>query len=217
MARSRFGLLRKHELHTQLHRKTVNVFSYFFHPPQKGLGPRKIKLCPPSYLDKLSVCRFCQVIGHQKIWCQKVENFQTRENHSEFVDDDNGFQRDQAKPCQQREHVSREKPDLFCFHDAGAERTYHQLTWKRDTGFHNQADYPRQEKKYFNTLSFHNTVINIQHIMTVLTRTYLLWNQAPPCLLLGHKFPFLHYKKCLLSLHRLVRCKPKIHEQSDAD
>lgn len=186
MERNTFGLLRKHEL-TYTHRVAQKTAEVFFSFLQKRLRPRKIKLCLLPYLDKLSVCRLRQVIGHQKIWCQKVENFQTSENHGKFVDDDNGFQRDQAKSCQQREHVSREKPDLFCFHDAGAECTYHQLTWKRDTGFYYQADYPLQEKMYFNTLSFHNTVINIQHIMTVLTRTYLLWNQATPRLLLGHK------------------------------
>ena len=142
MDRNTFGLLRKHELtHTQLHRRQLKYFFISF--LQKRLRPRKIKLLHSlSYLDKLSVRRFRQVIGHQKIWCQKVENFQTSENHGKFVDDDNGFQRDQAKSCQQREHVSREKPDLFCFHDAGAERAYHQLTWKCDTVFYNQADYP---------------------------------------------------------------------------
>lgn len=34
-------------------------------------------------------------------------------------------------------------------------------------------------KEPFNTLSFHNTVINIQHITTVLTGTCMLRNQAP--------------------------------------
>lgn len=114
-----------------MHRKQLN---YLLLLSCKNAHAQENKIVPTlSYLDKLSVCRFCQVIGHQEIWSQKVENFQTSENHGKFVDDDNGFQRDQAEPCQEREHVSREEPDLFCFHDAGAERTHHQLTWKRDS------------------------------------------------------------------------------------
>lgn len=104
---------------------------------------------PPSYLDKLSVRRLRQVIGHQKIWCQEVENFQAGENHGEFVDDDDGLERDEAEPSQKREQVRGEEPDLLGLHDAGAERAHHQLPWKRDTAVQNQADYPLQEKAYF--------------------------------------------------------------------
>lgn len=81
-----------------------------------------------SYLDKFPICRLGQIVWYQKIGCQKIENFQAGENHGKFVDDRNSFQRDQAKPCQQREHVSREEPDLFGFHDTGAKGAYHKLT-----------------------------------------------------------------------------------------
>lgn len=71
-----------------------------------------------------------------------------------------------------------EKPDLLGLHDAGAERAHHQLPCKRHTA-HNQADYPLQEKAYFSTFSSQNTVMGIQHTTAVLTRTWLLRNQAP--------------------------------------
>lgn len=82
------------------------------------------------HLDKLPVGRLCQVVGHQKIRRQEVENFQAGEDHGEFVDDDDGLERDEAEPGQQREHVSGEEPDLLGLHDAGAERAHHQLPWK---------------------------------------------------------------------------------------
>lgn len=73
---------------------------------------------------------------------------------------------------------------------------------------------PFRKKRIFNALSFHNTVINIQHIMTALTRTSLLRNPAPLCVFCWVTEVTLS-KVWTLSLPRLASCKPKTHGKSD--